>query len=54
MKELRFMDRHQSFDSLQFNDHQVINYEIEAICSIDPRPSAVCTAIAASRIIALI
>src|SRR5690349_6505134 len=29
------MDRHQSFDSLQFDDHQIIDYEIKAICSID-------------------
>jgi hypothetical protein len=33
------MDRHQSLDSLQFDDHQVIDHKIEAICGIDQNTS---------------
>ena len=29
------MDRHQSLDSFQFDDHQIIDHEIESICRID-------------------
>jgi hypothetical protein len=29
------MDKHQPLDSLQFDDHQVIDHKIKAICGIN-------------------